>query len=813
MFQSRRVGTARNRFHPKSLPFPTSKNRLLVVLAIALAGFTTTACNLTNLGSKTSSNASQLLSIRRELPQATVGQAYDSVLNISGGLPPYQFALDSGSLPTGLRLSPSNGTISGMVAKSGAFTFAVVVTDLPRTDRGYQQFTLSAASPAPQIRVKIMPSSSITLNSGATAQFRATVTGTSNTQVTWSASNGTVSPTGLFTAPSVSSETSANVTATSVMDRSQASVASILVRGVSTVSAGADNRYCGPGNKPDFGATTDGYAILPTACFYTALSGTPSAGSVIAVSAGSDLQSAIDNAKCGDTLMLESGAVWTTGQLNFPPKSCNNSNWITIRTSAPDSALPAEGTRLTPCYAGVSSLAGRPPLNCSSTKNVLARIEYSDSGGYASGPLVFKNGATHYRFIGLEVAKHQGIYVNSLASPAANAAFDHIVFDRVWFHGDAVGETTRGLMLNGGSYVAVVDSYFSDFHCLSLGRCTDAQAIGGGGGSLAGGTYKIVDNFLESSGENVLFGGSGSTHTPADIEIRRNHFFKPMTWLAGQPGFVGVKFVVKNHLEFKNAQRALVEGNIMENSWGGFSQAGFSVVITPKNAGSCDVCRVTDITFRFNTIRHVGGGFQLANIMTWTGFIAREGQRYSIHDIVADDISSAKYAGFGVFAQVETQDNSPAVPLLNNVTVDHVTAFPDKTLLNVGGAVSPKMANFTFTNSIVTAGLYPIWSVGGGATNCAYSDVPIKVLETCFSPLKFLGNIVIGQPSNYKPRNWPSGNTLVATAKAVGFTNFNSGNGGEYELFSSSTFKNTAPQGKDPGADIAAIQQETAGVY
>ena len=39
------------------------------------------------------------------------------------------------------------------------------------------------------------------------------------------------------------------------------------------------------------------------------------------------------------------------------------------------------------------------------------------------------------------------------------------------------------------------------------GLCTDAQAINGGISSNPMGPYKIVNNFLEASGENILMGG------------------------------------------------------------------------------------------------------------------------------------------------------------------------------------------------------------------------------------------------------------------------------------------------------------------
>jgi hypothetical protein len=45
--------------------------------------------------------------------------------------------------------------------------------------------------------------------------------------------------------------------------------------------------------------------------------------------------------------------------------------------------------------------------------------------------------------------------------------------------------------------------------------------------------------------------------------------FKPLTWMKGQPGYVGGTdgnpFIVKNLLELKNAERVLIDGNLMEN--------------------------------------------------------------------------------------------------------------------------------------------------------------------------------------------------------------------------------------------------------
>jgi hypothetical protein len=558
----------------------------------------------------------------------------------------------------------------------------------------------------------------------------------------------------------------------------------------------------------------DGPAELPRQHVKSSSNDTPAGGKTWMVHSGESVERVLASAACGDIIQLQAGATFT-GNFVLPEKSCDDSHWIIIRTSAPDSGLPPEGTRLTPCYAGVSSLPGRPPLNCASTANVLAKIEFDGKAG--SGPITFAAGANHYRLIGLEVTR--GAFSNPVHNLALfKGSADHLVFDRLWFHGSAQDETARGIGL-GGTNVAIVDSFFTDFHCISrTGSCVDAQAIAGGDGSLPMGPYKIVNNFLEGSGENIIFGGGAATLTPADIEIRQNHFFKPLIWMKGQAGYVGATngnpFIVKNLLELKNAQRVLVEGNILEYSWA-FSQSGFAILLTPKNqAGAngsnlCPVCQVTDVTIRYNIVRHVGAGFQIANALSDNGGVPLDGQRYSIHDVVIDDMDVKKYAGAGLFAQVSV---SAGAPILQNVTIDHVTAFPSSKMLSIGDmvATSGPMKNFVFTNNILSTGTYPVWSTGGGPENCAYFDKPITTFNACFSPLKFAGNLLIG--TAYSSSAWPGKNFLSATANAVRFTNYNAGSGGNYHLQASSPFKGKGTDGKDLGADMDAITAATAGV-
>ena len=736
------------------------------------------------------------------------------------------------------------------------------------------------------ISVTVSPAS-LSLAPGSTQQFTAYVNGTSNASVNWTASAGTVSTSGLFTAPTTPSPLSVLVTATSVADPTKRASATVTVNSSSsalaittsslpdgsinvayatslgasggsspynwTIASGAlpngitldgignlagvtkqtgtfsftakvtDNK----GNSATqllalliaSAGTFDGPAELPRTYLQSQMVNTPAAASTVSVSAGGDLQGALNNAICGQTISLQAGATFP-GKFIFPAKGCDNQHWIVIRTSAPDTSLPAEGTRVSPCYAGVASLPGRPSFNCNSAQHVLAQILNNQTTG--SGPIAFAAGANHYRLLGLEITRASGTGgLGALVS--AQGPVNNIVIDRSWLHGTAHDDTQSGVALRNTTYFSIIDSYLNDFHCTAItGACTDAQTIGGGNGSNPGGPYQIVNNFLEASGENILFGGGPATTTPADIEIRRNHFFKPVLWMKGQAGFVGGvggnPFLVKNHLELKNAQRVLVEANVFEYTWGGFSQNGFSILLTPKNQYNmktqqnvCPTCQVTDVTIRYSTISHVGLGFQIATATSDGGGVALAGARYSIHDVILDDIDGTAYSGGGGLMQIS---NGWPSNVLNSLMINHITAFPQTHLMTTGNGVNrPPMWGFTLTNSIIMATPYPVWSIGGGSSDCAHYDVPILTLPACFSSYAFSNNAFIAPSTNFLPSKWPAGNYFPQSTAAVQFLNFNNAQGGDYHLLSSSPYKNAGSDGKDLGADVSAIQAAIVGVY
>jgi hypothetical protein len=63
------------------------------------------------------------------LPDGTVGVPYTVEITTYGGTPPYNWAISAGTLPPGLSLSASTGTVSGTPTTTGTYNFTVLVTD------------------------------------------------------------------------------------------------------------------------------------------------------------------------------------------------------------------------------------------------------------------------------------------------------------------------------------------------------------------------------------------------------------------------------------------------------------------------------------------------------------------------------------------------------------------------------------------------------------------------------------------------------------------------------------------------------------
>ena len=501
---------------------------------------------------------------------------------------------------------------------------------------------------------------------------------------------------------------------------------------------------------------TNNAPLLPQDTLSTTLLTASSTSRTLLVKSGGNLQTAIDTSRGGDVIVLQAGATYTG---NFRLRKKSSTGWITIRTSTTDANLPI-GRRVAPADA--------PKLAKLTTANSM-------------WTLITEIGAHHYRLIGLEITHpstidyHNGLVVfgdgTSSQSTLASVATD-LVLDRSYVHGQSGVHQKRCITLNSARTV-IMNSYISKCHS----NWSDVSAIGGWNGP---GPYRIENNYLEASVATILFGGADPkilNLVPSDITIRRNHFYRPTSWK-------GV-WNVKNHIEFKNAQRVLIEGNVIENNWPD-NQTGFALVWKSVNQqGSCTWCTVRDITFRFNKVRRTSGGLVLT--ANGSSSVAVNAARVALENNVFEQMDTLDFTGPHRVFQLAGS--------LSDVRINHntVATSPDYLLMFAGGTLT----RFDFRNSAMVTGSYGIKGDGTASGTASL---------TKFAPYyTFARNVAVKTSSV----SYPSDNAYPTTVSGIGYVDVARGN---YRLASGSPHKGKGSDGKDPGADIDELERRIAGV-
>jgi len=478
------------------------------------------------------------------------------------------------------------------------------------------------------------------------------------------------------------------------------------------------------------------------------------AGRTVHVPANGDLQMALDKANAGDRITLEPGATYR-GPFRLRRKS--GEGWIVIASAAPD--LPKPGRHVTPSNA-----------------TRMAKVVASSGTVFDAEP-----GAHHYRLVGLEIAPAEGVSLNTLVQLGGDASTvsavpHHFIIDRCYIHGSARLGGRRGIALNA-SHAAVIDSYLSDFK----ERAVDAQAIAGWNGP---GPFKIARNFLEASGENVMFGGADPRIpdlVPSDIDIVQNHMAKPLRWKKDDPAFEGTEWSVKNLFELKNARRVRIEGNLLEYNWP-HAQNGFAILFTVRNQdGAAPWSVVEDVTFSNNLVRHVGAGINVLG--RDDNHPSQQTRRIAVRNNVFLDVGGR-------------WGNGRLFQLLNGTTgivIDHNTALQTGGVLFGDGAPH---AEFVFQNNVIPHNEHGITGSGTGPGNAS--------LQRYFPGAVVRRNVLVGAMS----RSYPADNFFPPSLNDIGFR----GAGGDRTFRLGKAFATQATDGGYPGADIDAVERALGGL-
>jgi len=475
-------------------------------------------------------------------------------------------------------------------------------------------------------------------------------------------------------------------------------------------------------------------------------------GAVIRVPASiGNLQGAIDAAGCSARILLAAGATYT-GNYRLRNKGCTSYTDIATET-----ALPAEGVRVSVAtsanYAHLRTPGGNVPT------------------------LMADAGAGFYRIMGVTIDAPStvtalGALVEFHTDPLTDVAqlAHDIILDRVVIQGHDLLQLRRCALLNA-LRVAVVDSYLTGCHATG----SDSQAI------LfwdTPGPIKVVNNYLEGAGENLMIGGADPKLpgvVPADIEIRGNHFFKPLAWKASGA------WTIKNLLELKIGKRVLIEGNVLENIWPA-GQTGFAIVIKSVNqSNTAPWSETSDVTISRNVIRNAAHGIDI-----------------SAHPEPYPVIWGSRMA---VTQNLLLLTGSSARGLMLDGSTAGVTIANNTVLGSTGHALllyGPKqVGTLAFHNNLVETW---IKSADG-------FDYGTPALNGHLASWTATGTLFVISYSNVIALH-PPGNFFAAALGVVGFVDLV---GGNYRLTSASLFKGKGTDGKDPGVDIDALAFATRG--
>lgn len=390
------------------------------------------------------------------------------------------------------------------------------------------------------------------------------------------------------------------------------------------------------------------------------------------VTSGGNLQGALNSALPGDSVALDSGAVFT-GNYVLPKHAAGLPIVLVARGT-----LPPPGTRRTAAF-------------------LTARIQTPNNQPALSTAL----GACGWRVVGVELGMDPMIPATQIngaivalgdgaQTTAADVACD-LELDRVLVRAGPTQMTRRCVALNSAS-TTIRESSLLECHAQGF----DAQAIGGWNGP---GPYLIENNQLEGSGENIMFGGAVPSlpgNVPSDITIRGNYLYKPAAWRTTWTASV------KNLFELKAARRVLLEGNVMRGSWVD-AQNGFAITLNASSTsqtgtGGCTWCIVDSVVIRGNWIDSVESGINFA----------------------PQPQASAKALGthrITVVGNLITTVASRAfqfLPGVDSIIVDRNTAVVSNATTGIGFNFSENppvpRVGFVFTNNLAGGGRYPIQS-------------------------------------------------------------------------------------------------------
>lgn len=545
---------------------------------------------------------------------------------------------------------------------------------------------------------------------------------------------------------------------------------------------------------------------------------------------GSDLQSALNAAPCGSTILLQSGGVYKPQGDSFTlTKSCTS--FITIQTAG---TLP--NGRLNPSTTPLAKLI--------------------NSSGYPV--IITAPGARGYRFIGIEITTAGTIYTPDLVNLGAYFTREqrldtgHFVFDRVFIHPAELSATNlfpsvversagRGMAL-GVTDVQVTNSYIAGFAGRypatnsNAGQNIDSYGIYSDAGP---GPIRLINNYIEAQFNNVFIGGAGMTTTNnatlSNATLTSATFSQVANLAVGD--LVALQTPACN-VKWQTGKVTGIAGTTVSYS---MVRAQYSCAPSvPEGIARWNGDHIRDIEIRGNTLNKpdvwnafsnpkawieikeakgwiVDGNDMYSGVGTSIALTVRNQDAASPWGVIQDGVfSNNRMRGYKDGMILLLSDNeqptvgSGNITIRNSLWLDPKPATPDSpakfiqlqsgfnvtidhcTIVQPGVPMvsDTLVTGVKFLNSIVASYQYNM--------QCTLGNVPAR----CWPDLDMRGNIVIDTRWNKGDgpiqNLYPAGNHFANDVAGVGFSP-------DFSLSATSPYRNKGTDGKNPGVDMVEL--------
>ena len=459
----------------------------------------------------------------------------------------------------------------------------------------------------------------------------------------------------------------------------------------------------------------------------------PTGGTTWTVDPEDDPQDAFDAAQPGDVIVLDSAGTWT-GPFYIP--ATDGSAWIYVISSSLAS-LPAAETMVRP-----SDVQHMPTIKGQTNGNLaIATVGAAKKWRFAGVHFVSRDSGNQtglFRTGHTTTAQNDGDRATDLADLP-----EDIVVDRCFFNSPSETDILQVAINWNGIRMSVIDSWVAN--CKST---SDSQAILVYNGP---GPYKFVNNFLEATGENIMFGGNDAqitNLTPGDIEFRRNYCYRRQYWKT--PNL----WDCKNLLETKHCQRLEVDGCIFENNWSD-AQGGTAILLTVRNQNNTNPWAVVqDITFHNSIIRRCGSAFAVSGNDNIND--TETTKRLHIDNIIVEDLKHDYGAAgheTGFFYLTNTDNAKPitrmsVTNMLGLFDIDDATGGTLLADVEFGGGATLLANYIDFHNNILEFGRAGDGNIVGNSTNASFlgniliyfPDAPDYAIDVAAHATNFPGN-------------------------------------------------------------------------